>query len=356
MNLKDIDGLKLRLETELNQINDSINLENFKLKYLARKGEIRDLFNALKNLGVEEKRVFGPRLNELKKDIESLFFQKKAKFDQKGGDSFFDYTQPGNKKEVGSLHPTTLILRHMLKVFKAFGFNIIEANEIESEYYNFDSLNIEKDHPARDMWDTFWFDKKYSLPLGSEIQKAKTENLLLRTHTSPVQMRYMEKNNPPFRIVVPGKVFRYEATDARHEFQLHQLEGLMVGDNISLCNFKSIITDMIREIVGDKNLKVRLRPSYFPFVSPGLEVDVECFKCHGKSKDGKCSLCSGSGFIEMMGAGMVHPNLYKFAKWKKYDYQGFAFGLGVERFAMLKYQIPDVRLFNSGDLRFTKQF
>lgn len=151
MNLKDIDGLKLRLETELNQINDSINLENFKLKYLARKGEIRDLFNALKNLGVEEKRVFGPRLNELKKDIENLFFQKKAKFDQKGGDSFFDYTQPGNKKEVGSLHPTTLILRHMLKVFKAFGFNIIEANEIESEYYNFDSLNIEKDHPARDM-------------------------------------------------------------------------------------------------------------------------------------------------------------------------------------------------------------
>lgn len=151
MNLKDIDGLKLRLESELNQINNSGDLENFRLKYLVRKGEIRDLFNDLKTLGVEEKRVFGPRLNVLKRDIEGLFFQKKTKFDQKGSGDFFDYTQPGSKKEVGSLHPTTLILRHMLKVFKAFGFDVIEANEIESEYYNFDSLNIEKDHPARDM-------------------------------------------------------------------------------------------------------------------------------------------------------------------------------------------------------------
>ena len=355
MDLNEIDNLKMRIENELNQIKNLNDLEDFRIKYLSRKGEINDLFEGLKLLNIEEKRIFGPKLNDFKKTIDNLFEEKRKSFEIKK-DSFFDYTLPGVKKEIGSLHPTTLTLRHMLKVFSSFGFEIIEANEIESEYYNFDSLNVEKDHPARDMWDTFWLNDKYVLPIENKKDSFKSEHLLLRTHTSPVQMRYMEKNNPPLRIVVPGKVFRYEATDARHEFQLHQLEGLMVGDDISLCNFKSIITDMIREIIGMKNLKVRLRPSYFPFVSPGLEVDVECFKCHGKNKNTKCSLCSGSGFIEMMGAGMVHPNLYKFAKWDKYNYQGFAFGLGVERFAMLKYQIPDIRLFNSGDLRFTKQF
>ncbi len=354
MDLKEIDSLELQLENELRQIKNADELEKFRVKYLARKGELNDFFEQLKTLEVNDKRIFGPRLNELKKNIENVFEQVKNGFSNSKEDMFFDYTIPGIKKEIGSLHPITLMTRHMLKVFDSFGFEIMEAGEVESEYYNFDSLNIEKDHPARDSWDTFWLDKKYILPVENKKDEFKSKNLLLRTHTSPVQMRYMEKNNPPFRMVAPGKAFRYEATDARHDFQFNHFEGLMVGEDISLANFKSIITDMIREIIGQKDLKVRLRPSYFPFVSPGLEVDVECFKCHGNGE--KCSLCSSSGWIEMGGAGMVHPNLYKAAKWDKYNYQGFAFGFGVERFAMIKYQIPDIRWFNSGDLRFSKQF
>ena len=355
MNLNEIKALKEKIQGELSKIENECDLEKFKLKYLARKGEINDLLEEMKVMSIEQKREFGPVLNEFKKSISDLFDKKKSQLTSKCQECFFDYTAPGKKQEIGSLHPNTLIIRKIVDVFTSFGFEIFETNEIESEYYNFDSLNIEKSHPARDMWDTFWFDKKYVLPLSAKGEKFKTENLLLRTHTSPAQMRYMEKTNPPIRMITPGKSFRYEATDSRHEFQLHQVEALMVGKDISIANFKSVITDLLRCILDDKNLQVRFRPSYFPFVSPGLEIDVECFKCHGKSKNG-CPLCSGTGFIEMMGAGMVHPNLYKAAKWDSYEYQGFAFGLGVERFAMLKYQIPDIRLFNSGDLRFVKQF
>ncbi len=355
MNLNEIKALKERLQAEISKIDNSCNLEKFRLKYLVRKGEINDLFEEMKSMGLEEKRIFGPTLNDFKKNIVEMYEQKKKTLTSQCQECFFDYTVPGKKQEIGAIHPTTLIIRKIVDVFTSFGFDVFETNELESEYYNFDSLNIEKSHPARDMWDTFWFDKKYVLPLEIKGEKYKTENLLLRTHTSPAQMRYMEKNQPPIRMIVPGKSFRYEATDARHEFQLHQIEALMVGKDISVANFKSVISELLRCILEDKNLKIRFRPSYFPFVSPGLEIDVECFKCHGKSSKG-CPLCSGSGFIEMMGAGMVHPNLYRAAKWDSYEYQGFAFGLGVERFAMLKYQIPDIRLFNSGDLRFVKQF
>lgn len=356
MDLNGINALKERLNNELSKITNICDLEKFKLKYLVRKGEINELLDELKTLSIDKKRVFGPSLNTLKKEIIDLYDSKKKKICQTTEACFFDYTLPGKKQKLGSLHPVTLTTRKLLDVFVSFGFEIFETNEVESEYYNFDSLNIEKNHPAREMWDTFWLDKKYVLPLGSKIDKIKNENLLLRTHTSPAQMRYMEKFQPPIKMVTPGKSFRYEATDARHEFQLHQLEALMVGKNISICNFKSIITDLLRTMLEDKDLKIRFRPSFFPFVSPGLEIDVECFRCHGKNKNSNCSLCSNTGFIEMMGAGMVHPNLYRYAKWDRYDYQGFAFGLGIERFAMLKYQIPDIRLFNSGDLRFTEQF
>jgi len=215
------------------------------------------------------------------------------------------------------------------------GFSIAEGPEMETEWYNFDSLNIPKDHPARDLWDTFYL----------------KNGLLLRTHTSPVQIRYMEKNNPPLKIIAPGSVFRHEATDASHEFEIFQLEGLIVDKDISVANFKAIIQEFYR-LFFNKPVKIRLIPSYFPFVEPGFQVDMTCLNCGGKG----CPSCGQTGWLEMMGAGMVHPNVLKAAGLVPKGLQGFAFGMGIDRLAMMKYKIPDIRLFRSGDLRFLKQF
>jgi len=218
------------------------------------------------------------------------------------------------------------------------GFEIESGPEIEDEYHNFDALNVPKDHPARDMQDTFWL---------------KPENLkkLLRTHTSGVQVRYMEKNKPPFAIIVPGKVFRNEATDATHDAQFHQVEGLVVGKDITLANLKGTLEFFLKELFG-KDVEIRLRPGYFPFVEPGVEIDMVCFKCGGKG----CPSCSHSGWIEILGAGMVHPNVLNNVGIDNREYQGFAFGIGVDRIAMLKYGVDDVRRFYSGDLRLVNQF
>ena len=228
---------------------------------------------------------------------------------------WFDITVPGEKVIFGHLHPLTLVQRKCEEIFQSMGFSVIEGPEMEEEWYNFDALNIPKDHPARDLWDTFY------LKNGS----------LLRTHTSPVQIRYMGKNQPPFRIIAPGRVFRHEATDSSHEVNFYQVEGLMVGKDISVANFKAIIQEFFRRFFS-KELEIRLRPSYFPFVEPGFEVDIRW----------------GDRWMEIMGAGMVHPNVLKNA--------GFAFGIGLDRLAMIKYQIDDIRLFYSGDLRFLNQF
>ena len=232
------------------------------------------------------------------------------------------------EEEKGHYHPITIVGRDIIKIFSNLGFEIATGPEIETEHYNFDALNIPADHPARDMWDTFWLEPK-------------EDKKLLRTHTSPVQIRYMEKNKPPLAIVVPGKTFRYEATDATHEAQFHQLEGLMVGEDISLSNFKAIIEKFFAEFFGEKK-EVRLRPSYFPFVEPGVEVDMRNV---GEEK-----------WLEIMGAGMVHPKVLEDVGIDHKKYQGFAFGMGIDRLAMLKYGIDDVRLFYSGDTRLTNQF
>ena len=235
-----------------------------------------------------------------------------------------DVTAPGKRPERGHLHPLTLVQNKAIDIFSSMGFEVAEGPEVETEYYNFDALNIPKNHPARDMWDTFW------------LKNGK----LLRTHTSPVQIRYMETNQPPFRLIAPGKVFRYEATDATHEAQFYQLEGLMVGKEITLANLKAVMEVFFQKFFGEKNIKVRLRPSYFPFVEPGVEVDI-WFK--GK-------------WMEIAGAGMVHPKVLENVKIDPREWQGFAFGMGIDRLAMIKYKIDDVRLFYSGDLRFIKQF
>jgi phenylalanyl-tRNA synthetase alpha chain len=235
-----------------------------------------------------------------------------------------DVTAPGKRPERGHLHPLTLVQNKAIDIFSSMGFEVAEGPEAETEYYNFDALNISKNHPARDMWDTFW------------LKNGK----LLRTHTSPVQIRYMEANQPPFRLIAPGKVFRYEATDATHEAQFYQLEGLMIGKNITLANLKAVMEVFFQKFFGEKNIKVRLRPSYFPFVEPGVEVDI-WFK--GK-------------WMEIAGAGMVHPKVLENVKIDPREWQGFAFGMGIDRLAMIKYKIDDVRLSYSGDLRFINQF
>lgn len=241
----------------------------------------------------------------------------------------------------GHLHPLTQVTWEVCQAFQELGFEVAEGPEIEDEWHNFDALNVPADHPARDMQDTFWL---------------KDFPKLLRTHTSPVQVHFMEQNKPPLRIVVPGKVFRQEATDARHEAQFHQIEGLLVDHGVSVAHLKGYLELMMKKLYGE-DVSIRLRPSFFPFVEPGFEVDMECFNCgNSGQKDGQtCSLCAGTGWVEMGGAGMVHPNVFKAVKLDPKEWSGFAFGFGTERLAMLKYGIEDIRKFFDGDLRLINQ-
>lgn len=249
----------------------------------------------------------------------------------------------------GHQHPISLAISDIIGIFASMGFEVAEGPEAESEYYNFDTLNIPKHHPARDMWDTFW------LKTDDKQQTTnKNTKQLLRTHTSPVQVRYMESHKPPFRIIAPGKVYRYEATDATHEAQFYQIESLVVGENISLAHLKGTLETFFSKFFGTKT-DVRLRPSYFPFVEPAVEVDASCFKCGGET--GKsCPMCKGTGWIEIMGAGLVHPKVLEGAGIDPRKWSGFAFGGGIERLAMLKCGIPDMRILHSGDLRVIDQF
>lgn len=237
----------------------------------------------------------------------------------------------------GNIHPLSRTMDEIVRIFTDMGFEIALGPEMENEYYNFDALNFPKNHPARDMQDTFWL--------------KGVKETVLRTHTSNAQVRFMEKNKPPLRIVVPGKVFRHEATDATHETQFHQIEGLVVGENVTLPNLKATLETFFKKLFGD-DVKMRMRPSFFPFVEPGVEIDISCFLCGGSG----CSVCKKSGWIEVMGAGMVHPNVLIAGGIDPRKYAGFAFGMGVDRLVMVKYGIEDVRLIYSGDLRLVNQF
>jgi phenylalanyl-tRNA synthetase alpha chain len=248
----------------------------------------------------------------------------------------FDVTAPGKKIVLGHLHPLTLAKREVEEIFRSMGFSIVQGPEIETEWYNFDALNIPKDHPARDQWDTFWL---------------KNLKLLLRTHTSPVQIRYMEKHQSPLRIIAPGNVYRHEATDASHEFQLYQVEGLMIDKGISVANFKAIIEEFFSKFFK-KQVRSRLRPDFFPFTEPSFDVSITCLICGGKG----CPVCKQTGWVEVAGAGMVHPNVLKNCGLNPTKWRGWAFGFGLERLTMMKYKIDDIRLFRSGDLRFLNQF
>ena len=324
-----IEELKIRTTEELAKVKTSVDLENFRNKYLARKGEISNVLRSLKDLSLEQRKKIGPEASQLRQELEKAFEEKKKTVQNtnyKTQTTRFDITAPGKKIIRGHLHPITHILRKVEEIFQSMGFKILEGLDIETEYYNFDALNIPKNHPARDAWDTFWL-------------KTKPE-LLLRTHTSPMQVRFMEKNNPPFRIIVPGRCFRYEATDASHSHTFYQLEGLMVDRHINIANFRAVIEQFLKKMFSE-DVKIRIIPTYYPFVEPGFEVDI-------KDASGK--------WLEIMGAGMVHPNVFKAAGYVPGEWQGFAFGMGLDRIAMLKYKINDIRLLYSNDLKFLNQF
>lgn len=249
--------------------------------------------------------------------------------------------------KIGHIHPLTQTITEVVEIFRELGFVVAEGPEIETEFHNFNALNVPADHPARDMQDTFWL-------------KPENDRKLLRTQTSAVQIRYMEKNSPPFRIIAPGKIFRNEATDATHEAQFHQIEGLVVDKDVTLADLKGTLLYFLKKLFGE-SVEIRLRPSYFPFVEPGLEIDMSCSNCHGKG--GTCSVCKETGWVEIMGAGMVHPNVFKAvgiparpAGGDPKKFKGFAFGIGADRLVMMKYGIEDIRHLYSGDLRFIKQF
>lgn len=327
MNLSEI---KKQAIKEINGVKSAVDLEKLRIKYLGRKGKLTSVLRSLKDLSEKEKREAGKEANELKKEIEAVISVRKSEIlekELKTKERKIDVTVPGIKVLQGHLHPLTLVSRKIEETFQSMGFKILEGPDIETEYYNFDALNIPKDHPARDAWDTFWL-------------KTKNQKLLLRTHTSPMQVRFMEKNNPPFRIIVPGRCFRYEATDASHSHTFYQLEGLMVDRNISIANFKAIVEEFLKKIFG-RETEIRIKPSYFPFVEPGFEVDMR--------------YPSGE-WLEIMGAGIVHPNVFKAVGYVPSDWQGFAFGVGIDRIAMLKYKINDIRLLYSSDLKFLNQF
>ena len=334
----DLKSLKIKAKKEIEKAKNLKELDIVHKKYLGKKGELTQVLRFLKNLSEKEKKKTGKLANQVKQEIKEAVEVKKQKFQVssfKLREKKIDITRPGKKIEIGHLHPLTQVLREVEEIFQSMGFSSIEGPEIENEWYNFDALNIPKDHPARDMWDTLWLEK----------------GLLLRTHTSPVQIRYMKKNNPPLKIIVPGRVFRHEATDASHEVNFYQLEGLMVDKKVSVINFKAILQEFFRKFFK-KPINIRLRPSYFPFTEPSFEVDTTCLNCGGKG----CSSCQRTGWVEMIGAGMVHPNVFKNSGLNPKNWQGFAFGIGLDRLAMMKYKVNDIRLFYGGDLRFLQQF
>jgi phenylalanyl-tRNA synthetase alpha chain len=324
----------------LKKIKKTKSLKELEEVFKEVQNEIKNFTQKLKKLSLKQRKKFGKEINELKEKLEKEYRAKKQVLQEKTKEKkeFFDVTAPGKKIEIGSLHPITLVKNRAEEIFQSLGFEIILGPEIEDEWHNFDALNIPPDHPARDV-----------LSLGKTFYLE--DKKLMRSHTSSVQIRYMEKHNPPLKIIAPGKVFRKDAIDATHEIEFWQLEGLMVDKKISVANFKAIMEEFLKKFF-EKEMKIRLRPSYFPFTEPSFEVDISCVICEGKG----CQTCKETGWIEAGGAGMVHPQVFRNCKIDPREWQGFAFGMGLTRLAMLKYKIPDIRYFHSGDLRFLKQF
>lgn len=359
-----LEELRQEALPQLEAASSTEQLEEWRILYLGRRdGRLTQVLRLLKELPTEDKPAVGFRGNEVKLLLEGRLAQRESELKNSELELLvqseqLDVTLPGRPVGIGRLHPITKTLREICDAFVAMGFQVVEGPEVEWDYYNFEKLNIPKGHPARDMWNSLWID--FTDSHGEHP-------MLLRTHTSPMQARVMEQTQPPVRVVVPGKCYRYEATDATHEWQFFQVEGLAVDEGITFADLKGTLYEFARRTFGPER-QVRFRCDYFPFVEPGVDVAIDCFACGGKgylvTKNGdsagespvNCRLCKESGWIEIMGAGMVHPRVLETAGYDSSRYTGFAFGIGVERIALLKHNIPDIRLFYANDMRFLRQF
>lgn len=324
-------------QRDLERLSSSEELENFRIRFLGRKGEFSLLTRSLGSIAKEDRPRIGQLANTLKNELNDLFNQKKKDITKTHADSAdpgIDLTLPGRRPEQGHLHPVTQIMTEVCSIFEGLGFSVAEGPDVELDHYNFAALNIPEHHPARDMHDTFYID----------------DSILLRTHTSPMQARIMESRQPPLRVIAPGKVYRCDS-DITHTPMFHQVEGFLVDKSISFADLKGVLTIFTQKMFSD-DLALRFRPSFFPFTEPSAEVDIACVICKGKG----CRVCKKTGWIEILGAGMIDPEVFAMVGYDSKVYSGFAFGLGIERIAMLKYGINDIRLYYENDLRFLTQF
>jgi len=344
-----LEEIEKKLEEEFKEIDSPNKLENLRLQYLGRKGILAQLTSGLAILPLEERRQKGQRINALKQKIETFLSAKEkelADISFSSGEKI-DIGLPAVAQHFGGLHPIHQMIGEICKIFVNMGFKVVEGPEIETEYNNFTALNIALEHPCRDVFDTFYIKEE---TLNPSFKNSK-EKFLLRSHTSPVQIRVMQTYKPPLAVVVPGKVYRPDAVDASHSFMFHQIEGFLVDKEVKFSDLKGILYNFACNVFGEK-IKMRFRPHYFPFTEPSAEVDISCIICDGKG----CSVCSKKGWLEVLGCGMIHPKVFKNVGYDPKEYKGFAFGMGVERIVMLKYGIDDIRLFFENDLRFLEQF
>jgi len=339
--MKTLEGIRTEAIDAIDAAKTLEDLNALRVRYLGRKGEVSMLLKGLGKLDPEKRREAGKDINAVKALLEERLKERTAELqsalvDEKLGAEKLDITLPGRRPVPGSLHPVTTIMTEVEDIFTGLGFSIAEGPELELDYYNFEALNIPRDHPARDMQDTFYI----------------SNDMLLRTHTSPVQVRVMESQKPPLRVIAPGTVYRRDS-DVTHTPMFHQVEGFMVGDDITFSNLKAVLTHFLKTLFGD-GVSVRFRPSFFPFTEPSAEADIQCVICGGTGTD--CRVCKGTGWLEILGSGMIHPRVFRSVGYDPELVSGFAFGLGIERIAMLKFGIDDIRLFFENDLRFINQF
>ncbi|WIV20456.1 phenylalanine--tRNA ligase subunit alpha [Paenibacillus polygoni] len=337
-----LEALQVEALAELANVADDKALSEIRVKYLGKKGALTEILRGMGALSAEERPVIGQVANEVRGAIESVIQEKQDAFQKEEtarrlSKEKIDISLPGRRMPEGGLHPLTKVIQDLEDIFVGLGYKVAEGPEVETDYFNFEALNLPKNHPARDMQDSFYI----------------TDDILMRTHTSPVQVRTMQamQGESPVKVIVPGKVYRRDDDDATHSFQFHQVEGIVVGKNIRMSDLKGTLLQFVREMFG-AHTEIRLRPSFFPFTEPSVEVDVTCIKCGGEG----CRLCKQTGWIEILGAGMVHPKVLEMGGYDPAEYSGFAFGMGVERIAMLKYGVDDIRHFYNSDMSFLKQF
>ena len=335
-----LEAIEKKAFEELTAAQDLKDLDAVRVKYLGKKGELTAILKQMGKLSAEERPVIGQLANQVRAQIEERLEETKTNLeahilDQRLATETLDVTMPGKRSVLGKKHPITIVLDELKEIFIGMGFDVAQGPEVELDYYNFEALNIPKDHPARDTQDTFYIN----------------DNVVLRTQTSPIQIRVMEKQKPPIRIIAPGRVYRSDALDATHSPLFHQVEGLVVDKNITMADLKGTLEVFVKRLYGDESV-VRFRPHHFPFTEPSAELDVQCFNCHGEG----CRLCKGEGWIEILGCGMVHPKVLENCGIDPEEYSGFAFGMGLERLVMRRYNIDDLRLFYENDARFLNQF